>query len=272
MEPLALPELTSHTPGHTDSERRLRSRERPSPERFAPLWLRASLVLATLGILWLLYPRYYIENSLRRQSAPNSATLVYLRLIVLAQPAVTETRVLLAKQALAAGNVALARYALAPWAKRGLEAVPLKIALLRLRLLRVELYAQRPASMRRAELTEVYTRALLLLAPRMGASELLRHAGAVAALGQYRVAARLYRQVMATTGDPAVRLKAFYGGIAALRAAAQPFDALAFARSELAAVPPSTGLWREMTRLALMADAPMLAASYARRLIGFEPP
>jgi hypothetical protein len=272
MEPIVLAELTSHTPGASDSERRLHSRERSSPERFAPLWLRASLLLATLGILWLLYPKYYIENSLRRQPAPDSATLVYLRLIVLAQPAVTETRVLLAEQALAAGNVSLARYGLAPWAKRGLEAIPLKIALLRLRLLRVELYAARPASMRHAELTAAYTRAVLLLAPRLAASELLRHARAVAGLGEYRAAARLYRQIMATSDDRAVRLKAFYGGIAALRAAGQPFDALAFARSELAAVPPSVGLWREMTRLALMADAPRLAASYARRLIGIEPP
>ena len=272
MQPVTLPDSTSASSGHAITERRLRSHRKASPERFAPLWLRASLVLATFGILWLLYPRYYIENDLRRESAPTAATLVYLRLIVLAQPAVTETRLLLAQEALATGDIPLARYALATWAKRSIGSVPVKIALLRLRLLRTELYAQRPPSPRRAELAEVYTRAVLVLASRLAASELQRQARVVAALGHYQVAARLYRQIIAETGDAALRRKAFDAGIAALRAAGQSRDALAFARSELAAVPPSAALWREMTRLALMADAPRLAARYARRLIAHVPP
>ena len=269
---MTLPDLTGHSPAHAVTERRAGSREQPPRERFAPLWLRASLIVTTLGALGLLYPKYYIESRLNRQSTPNAATLAYLRLMVRAQPAATATRILLAQQALSAGQLPLARDALSPWAARRSAALPLEIALLRLHLLRAELYAQQPTSRRHGALARAYTRDALLLAARMDASALLREARFVAGLGQYRAAAELYRRVIGQSRDPAVRLEAFYAGIEALRAAGQPLDALAFARRELTAIPQTTELWRALTRLALMADAPRLAAQYARRLVGLERP
>ena len=272
MESMTLPDLTDRSPAHAVAERRAGSRNRPPRERFAPLWLRASLILATVGALGLLYPKDYIESRLQRGSAPSAAALAYLRLMVRAQPAVTETRVLLAQQALSAGELALAHHALAPWAARRIAALPPNIALLRLRLLRAELYTQLPTSERHAALAQAYTRDVLLFAAHMTPSELLREARFAAALGQYRTAADLYRQVISQSRDPAMRLEAFYAGIEALRAAGQPLDALAFARHELTTMPPSAELWRALTRLALLADAPRVAAQYARRLVGLEPP
>ena len=269
---MTLPDSTVRSPAHAVPERRAGSREQPPRERFAPLWLRASLIVATIGALGLLYPKYYIESRLHRESAPNAAALAYLQLMVRAQPAATETRLLLAQQALSAGELALARHALAPWAARRFATLPLNIALLRLHLLRAELYAQQPTSKRHAALAQAYTREILLLATHMDPSELVREARFAAALGQYRAAADLYRQAIAQSRDPAVRLEAFYAGIEALRAAGRPLDALAFARHELTAIPPTAELWRALTRLALMADAPRLAAHYARRLVGLEPP
>lgn len=272
MESITLPEATSHTPTYAVAERRARSHEKPPRERFAPLWLRASLALATLATLGILFPRSYIEANLQRHSAPDAATLTYLRLMVMAQPAAIDTRILLAQQALAAGDISLSRYALAPWMNRGFAAVPLSIALLHLHVLRADLFVQRPTSRLHAELAGAYTRDVLLLAPRMEASDLLREARFVAELGQYTAAARLYMRVIAQAGNARLRLEAFHSGIQALLATGRPLDALAFAQGELAFISPSTELWREMTQLALRADAPKLAARYARRLIGLERP
>lgn len=272
MDSMTVPDRTERAPAQAVAERRAHSRK-PSPhEHFAPLWLRASLTVATLAALVLLYPKYYIESSLHRSAAPNAATLAYLRLMVRAQPAATETRVLLVRQALSAGRLSLARHALAPWAQRRIAVLPRRIALLRLHLMRAELFAQRTAPRRPGELAATYARDVLQLAPRLDPPQLLREARVVAALGHYRAAAHLYRHVIAKTRDPTLRLQAFYRGIEALRAAGQPLAALAFARQELSAVPPTLTLWRALTRLALMADAPRLAAQYARRLIGLESP
>jgi hypothetical protein len=268
MGSITLPQAATHAPALAPPERRARAHGEPQRERFAPLWLRISLTLATIVTLALLYPRSYIEGSLRRAPPPNAATLAYLRLMVMAQPAAVDTRMLLAQQALTAGDLSLSRDALAPWTHRPMAALPLGIALLELRLLRVELSAQPASSPRHARLAAAYARSLLLLAPRMGTPVLLRQARFAAVLGRYRTAVSLYRYLIRRSGNAAVRAAAFRAGIDALRAAGRPRDALTFARDELAAVPPSPALWRLMTRLALMADAPRLAAHYARRLVG----
>jgi tetratricopeptide (TPR) repeat protein len=272
VDPITLREMTASMTSYATPERRAHTRAAPTRERFAPMWLRASLILATVATLAFLYPRSYIESSLRQQSRPDAATLAYLRLMVMAQPAANDIRSLLAQQALAAGDISLSRYALGPWLQQGIAALPPDIALLRLRLLRSELAAAPPSSMRHAALADAYTRDVLLLAPRMGSSELLGGARIVAALGQYRTAARLYRQIITRTPDAALRLEAFHGGVEALLAAGRPADAFAFAQEELSFLPPSAGLWREMTRLGLMAGAAHAAARYARRLVGLEAP
>ncbi len=273
MGPAAPPGLTAPPTAHGLPERRAHAHQRPPRERFAPLWLRTSLVLATVVTLALLYPRSYIEANLRRQSHPSATTLAYLRLMMSAQPSAREVRLLLAGQALEAGDLALSRAALAPWSARAIPALPLDVARLRLRLLRAELDATRDSSPRHAQAAEDYVRGVVLLAPRLHGAELLTDARRVAALGAYRTTARLYRRIIAGAPDAAaLRLEAFEGGVSALLAAGRPAEALAFAQRELAFVPRSTALWREMTRLALMADDPKLAARYARRLIGRQAP
>lgn len=265
-------EVTASLTTHAAPERRARRREEPPGERFAPLWLRASLIVATVVTMALLYPKPYIENSLRAESQPSATTLAYLRLMVLAQPSALDARVLLGEQALAAGDLPLARGALTPWLTSEISELPLNVAVLRLHLVSAELDAMRPSTLHHAEVAESYLRDVLLLAPRMEPSELLRAARIIAAQGQYDTAAGLYRRIIAQSPKAALRLEAFHGGIKVLLAAGRPTDALAFAQQELAAVPPSAELWREMTRLALTADAPEPAARYARRLTGLTPP
>jgi len=272
MGPITPPELTASLTTHAVPERCARRHEPPLRERFAPLWLRASLVLATVVTAALLYPKTYIESSLRHESQPSATTLAYLRLMVLAQPSGRDARLLLAQQALAAGDFSLARDALAPWLHQAISAVPLNIALLRLRLLSADLDATRPSDPRHGEVAEVYFGDVLLLAPRLDSPELLRLARLIGAQGQYRIAASLYRRVIAESPDAALRLQAFHGGIEALLAAGRPADALAFAQYAVPLVPSSAALWRQMTRLALAANAPELAAEYARRLTGLEAP
>jgi hypothetical protein len=272
MQPAIPSELTGPPMADGAAERRARAQRQPPRERFAPPWLRASLVLATLVTLALLYPKPYIESSLRQESQPSATTLAYLRLMVLAQPAALEPRLLLAEQALAAGDLNLSREALAPWRGRAITAPPPQVAVLRLRLLAAELEAARPFPERHAQLTDAYLRDVQLLAPRMEPPALLPLARFVATLGEYQAAAQLYRDIIAQAADPALRREAFDGGIQALLAAGRPVEALAFAQSELTFIAPSAGLWREMTRLALMADAPQLAARYARRLTGLKAP
>jgi tetratricopeptide (TPR) repeat protein len=192
--------------------------------------------------------------------------------MVSAQPSSLDARVLLARQALTAGDLSLARDALAPWLHRGMPALPLRVALLRLRLSSAELDATPPSTPGHAEVAESYLRDVLLLAPRMDSAELLPVARIIAAQGQYRIAADLYQRIIAQSAGAALRLEAFHRGIEALLAAGQPVDALAFAQHELTLLPPSAALWREMTQLALAADAPELAARYARRLTGLKEP
>lgn len=272
MDRITSAEAAAFGASYATPERRAHTRETPPRERFAPLWLRASLILATVATLAFLYPRSYIQDNLRQESRPDAATLAYLRLMVMAQPAANDVRALLAQQSLAAGDIPLSRYALAPWLQRDIAALPPDIALLRLRLLRSELAATQPSSLRHAALADAYARDLLLLAPRMGSSELLRGARTLAGLGQYRTAARLYRRIITRAPDAALRLEAFRGAVEALLADGRPADAFAFARDASALMPPSAGLWREMIRLALMADATHAAAGYARRLVGLEAP
>lgn len=272
MGPSRPPELTASLAAHALPERRVPVHREPARERFAPLWLRASVILATVVTLALLYPKSYIDTSLSADSHPNATTLAYLRLMVLAQPSALDARMLLAEQALSAGDLPLARDALAPWAARPTPALPLAVALLRLRLLRAELEATRRATTNHGELAHAYAREVLLLAPRLDPAELLPAARFTAALGEPRIAARLYRRIIATIPDATLRFAAFRGGIQALLTAGRPRDALAFARHELPFLPPSAALWREMTRLALMADEPGLAARYARRLVGLNAP
>jgi polysaccharide biosynthesis protein PelB len=272
MGPITPPELTASLSAYAAPERRAGTHQEPPRERFAPLWLRASLILATVVTMALLYPKSYIENNLRQQSQPSATTLAYLRLMVAAQPSALDARILLAQQALTAGDLSEARDALAPWLQRPISALPLKVALLRLRLVSAELDATRPSTPRHAEVAEIYLRELLLMAPRMDSSELLPVARFIAGQGQYRIAADLYRRIIAQSPDAPLRLEAFHRGIEALLAAGQPADALAFAQHELTLVPPSAALWREMTQLALAADAPELAARYARRLTGLKAP
>jgi hypothetical protein len=266
------PELSASPMGDSAAQRRARAHPPAVRERFAPLWLRASLIVATLVTMALLYPKPYIEESLRHGSQPSSTTLAYLRLMMLAQPAALEPRVLLAEQALAAGDLRLSQEALAPWRGRQITALPPDLALLRLRLLESELAATQRTTTRHAQLAAAYLRDAQLLAPRIDPSRLLSVSRFIAALGEYRSATRLYRLLIAETPDPQLRRAAFESGIQALLAAGQPAEALAFAQDELALMVPSAGLWREMTRLALMADAPQLAARYARRLTGLQAP
>ena len=272
MGALTPPELTASLGAYAAAERRAGTHQEPPRERFAPLWLRISLILATVVTMALLYPKSYIENSLRQQSQPSTTTLAYLRLMVSAQPSSLEARMLLARQALTAGDLSLARDALAPWLHRGISALPLSAALLRLRLRAAELDATAPSTPGHAEAVETYVRDVLLLAPHMDPAQLLPLARVIAGQGQYRSAADLYRRIIARSADPASRLEAFHRGIEALLAAGQPAEALAFAQHELTLVPPSAALWREMTQLALTADAPELAARYARRLTGLKAP
>ena len=272
MQPVIPPELTAPPMAYTAAQRRARAHQHPPRERFAPPWLRASLVLATIVTLALLYPRPYIESTLREESQPSATTLAYLRLMVLAQPEALEPRLLLAEQALAARDLYLSREALAPWRGRAITALPPRVALLELRLLASELEAARALAERHAELAATYIRDVQLLAPRMEPATLLPLTRFIATLGEYQAAAHLYAGIIAQTADPALRREAFESGIRALLAAGRPAQALAFAQSELAFMAPSAELWREMTRLALMADAPELAARYARRLTGLKAP
>ncbi len=239
-------------------------------ERLAPSWLLAGLVLATLAILLILYPRTYIEADLRAHPQPNAATLAYLRLIVIAQPRARDMRILLAEQALSVGDISLSRYALAPWLQQGFAVLPLNIGLLRLHLLRVELYAARPGSAGYTKLAETYARSLLLLAPRIKVIDLLTAIHFVAGLGQYVTAAQLYRNLIARTHSASLRRQAFRGGIGSLLAAGKPRVALDFARAEIGYIQLDDALWRRLIRLALLADRPHLAARYARRLLGMH--
>jgi hypothetical protein len=272
MQAALPPELTASPMAYAAAQRRTHAHQRVPRERFAPLWLRASLIVATVVTLALLYPKPFIESSLRQQSRPSTTTLAYLRLMVLAQPAAREPRVLLAQQALAAGDLQLSQEALAPWRRQSITALPQDLALLRLRLSAFELGMTPPASGRHASLAALYIRDAQLLAPHIEPSGLLPIARLIASLGEYQSATRLYRIIITKSADPRLRHEAFESGIRALLAAGQPAEALAFAQGELALQRPSDELWREMTRLALMADAPQLAARYARRLTGLKAP
>lgn len=72
--------------------------------------------------------------------------------------------------------------------------------------------------------------------------------------------------------SPVERRQAFDGLIHAYLAAGKPGEALDLAGALLPDIVPDRSLWRRLTRLALAADRPHLAARYARRLVGLPEP
>ena len=251
-------------------ERPERARQAIKRERLAPSWLLGSLVLTTLGALLVLYPKTYIETSLRANPTPNTATLAYLQLMVRAHSDDGAARVMLADQALIVGDVRLARYALRPWLHEDMSRLPIRIAMLRLHALETELHSASGEPKRHARLADAFARDIVDLSNRMSVTTLMNNIRSVADLGHFTTAARLYRSIIDRANNAALRRQAFVEGIDTLLAAGQPKAALDFARSELARTPQDNAIWRRMVRLALMANQPHLAARYARRLVGMN--
>ncbi|MDA8382928.1 MAG: hypothetical protein M0037_07720 [Betaproteobacteria bacterium] len=265
---LLTPALEHRDPYYaTLAERRVGAHQAAPREHFAPLWLLASLILATLAALLFLYPRPYLLKTLRDHPQPTLATLAYLRLMVIEQPSAADTRLLLAQEALAAGDWPLARDALSPWRDKAPSAVPPEVAAMRLRLQQAELGSPRTLSARRDALSKAYVKDLLALAPHMAPSTLRHAITVVASLGHYQTSARLCTLLIRRTRNPALRQAAFDSGIKALLASGDAAAALAFAQADLPLMPPSRILWREMTRLALQAGNARMAAEYAHHLV-----
>ncbi len=255
---------------HARAARVGRARRTIPRERLAPLWLLGSLILATIGALLVLYPKAYIEANLTATRMPNTASLAYLRLLVRAHSDEPAARILLAEQALTVGDIDLSHRALAPWLHGSLRHVPLQIAMLRLHLLEAELRAASRRPEQRGRLAAIYARDAADIAPRMRMPALTDTIRMLTGLGQFDTVTVLYRDMIDRARNQAARRHGFLGGIAALLAAGRPQAALNFARSELDRVQPDDVIWRHMIRLALMADQPVLAAHYARRLVGMS--
>ncbi len=75
---------------------------------------------------------------------------------------------------------------------------------------------------------------------------------------------------LASASDDTTRWAAFQALIQAYLSAGQPRQALAAATANLHWIPPSTTLWRHMTRLAMQAGDAEKSVQYARRLVGLE--
>ncbi|MDA8094616.1 MAG: hypothetical protein M0T84_12055 [Betaproteobacteria bacterium] len=269
---LLTPSLEHRDPRYADlAQRRVGAHQAAPREHFAPLWLLASLVLATLAALVFLYPKTYILQTLRANPQPTLATLAYLRLMVSEEPTAADTRILLAQEALAAGDWPLARYALSPWLNEKPAAMPPAVGSIWLRLQQAELGGAHTLAARRNALSKEHVQDLLALAPRMAPSALLHEIHFVASLGHYRTSARLCALLIRRTRNTALRQAAFDSGIKALLASGDPAAALAFAQADLPLMPPSHALWREMTGLALEAGNPGIAAQYAHHLVKLPP-
>lgn len=256
----------SHHPPTAD--RRQAATTPPRREPFASYWLLVAIFGATLFALWLLFPKTYIENTLRTQARPDVAMLAYLQLLVRANPGDPGTRRLLAEKALVARNLPLARSALAPWQNRPIDALPVDIARLQLALLQMELLAEPAGTPARRVQKAAYITALNRLAPLLSAPQLLEEARFAQDVGLAKTVVLLDRMILRRSNDIALHHKAYSQGIAALLAAGTPRMALDFARTEISRVAHNDALWRRLIHLALAADRPDLAARYARRLVG----
>lgn len=253
-----------------DASNEYGSRPPGDRERFAPRLLLLSLFLGTLAAMYFLYPKAYIENNLRTHPQPDATTLAYLQLLVRVEPKNERLRLLLVREALAAGQLSKARTAFAPWEKVPVSQLPFAVALAGLQLRLVTLQASRANAANRTVLTDQYVEEVLALAPRMQPADLLKQARVVQAIGGYSAAAEIDRRIINESTDSRTRKIAFHDGIKALLAANRPAAALAFAESEISRLTPDEELWRLLTRLALSANRPVIAAKYARRLVGMQ--
>lgn len=239
-------------------------------ERFAPRLLLLGLFLGTLVAMYFLYPKTYIEKNLGANPRPDATTLSYLQLLVRVEPKNERLRLLLVREALAAGQLRLAQTAFAPWRNTPVPQLPLSIAMLRLRIRLITVQAAPANSPDRVMLADGYVHDVLALAPRMQPQALLQKAKVVLAMGRYGTAADIDRLVIRESTSARLRRTAFYDGINAFLAANQPATALAFAQSEIGRLTPDDILWRRLTRLALSANRPLIAAKYARQLVGMR--
>ncbi len=85
-------------------------------------------------------------------------------------------------------------------------------------------------------------------------------------------AANFAQHWLAIAGDDNTRWTAFQAMIQAYLSAGQPRQALTAAVANLHWIPPSTALWRNMTRLAMQAGDAGKSVQYARRLVGLGTP
>lgn len=239
-------------------------------ERFAPRLLLLGLLAGTLVAMYFLYPKAYIENNLHTHPQPDATTLAYLRLLVRVEPHNEKLRLLLVREALAAGQLSLAKEAFAPWQHTPVSHLPLAVARTQLRIRLVAFQTASLNAVHRTALANAYVSDLMALAPRMRPEELLKKAKIVLALGRYDAAANVDRIAIRMSTSGRVRTTAFYDGIDALLAANNPTEALAFAQSEMRWLSPDERLWRVLTRLAISANQPVIAAEYARRLVGMS--
>lgn len=84
---------------------------------------------------------------------------------------------------------------------------------------------------------------------------------------QPTAAADFAQRWLSHAGDDDSRWRAFNALINAYLGAGQPAEALAAARRNIRRIPPTTALWRVMTRLAMQAGDSNSAADFARRLV-----
>ncbi len=239
-------------------------------ERFAPWPLLLGVFIASIFAAFWLFPRHYILAQMSSQEHPSPITLAYLALAIRSQPQDPTLRLLFARQALDIGRLVSARSALLLWGKLSWRQLPLVVARLRLRLLLKEMQRLTRGTQHYVGITDEYVRGIDMLSPRLSSNRLLEEADVLAGIGQFMLVVHLDRRILARTKNERLQKKAYRQGIHALLGAGEPVLALKFARQELSRIKPDLALWRVLTRLALMANKPVLAATYARHMVGLD--
>lgn len=271
---MSAPFLKEHVPSEVNPHGRKTAHYRGevirADERFAPGSLLLGLFIAGIFAAFWLFPRHYILAQMSSPQHPSPISLAYLTLAIRSQPRDTTLRFLLARQALDSGRLMLARSALLPWERRSWRQLPLAVAKLRLRLLLKEMRRLTRGTQPYTSITDEYVRGIDILLPRLSCRRLSEESNLLAGIGQFMLAVHLDRRILARTNDARLQKKAYLQGIRTLLGAGEPVLALKFARRELSRITPDLALWRLLTRLALMANKPALAARYARYMVGLD--
>ena len=233
-------------------------------ERFASVGLIIGLIVAVAAALFWLAPDKSLERLLNRSEDPTPTSLKYLRLLAKEHPNSLEYQRQLAEQLIAMGNYQEAVQILEKFVRHYPETLAAY-----LNALEHQYFALSESDPARQALKN---KLMDLIQSEKDPRHLEKLAETTKHLGDAQLTMHLYRQILMTSSDAALKRQVFEEAIKIQLAQGDSQKALALALNLLPMIQPSQRTYRFLSKLALMSANAECASYFARLLVGISQP